>query len=131
MFLELVKVLRKVLEKTCLDGPILRELCCFGQYQKAFLLFWLLDKKKGEHVQDSLENETVEIIEKIKKTKKIVYEQEIFIWFLTNAVYVNRIRKFFSVYFELITFEKTSKPSNRTLILNLKNIQNGFNRENH
>lgn len=132
MFLELVKVLRKVLEKTCLDGPILRELCYFSQYQKAFLLFWLfIRQKKGEHVQDSLENETVKINEKIKKSKKIVYEQEIFIWLLTNAVYVNRIRKFFSVYFELITFEKTSKPSNRTLILNLKNIQNGFNRENH
>ena len=64
-------MLRKVLEKTCLDGPILRELCCFGQYQKAFLLFWLfIRQKKGEHVQDSLENETVEINEKIKKSKK-------------------------------------------------------------
>ena len=109
----------------------IKRVMLFRSIPESFFIVLAVRQKKGEHVQDSLENETVEIIEKIKKTKKIIYEQEIFIWLLTNAVYVNRIRKFFSVYFELITFEKTSKPSNRTLILNLKNIQNGFNRENH
>lgn len=103
----------------------IKRVMLFRSIPESFFIVLAVRQKKGEHVQDSLENETVEIIE------KIVYEQEIFIWLLTNAVYVNRIRKFFSVYFELITFEKTSKPSNRTLILNLKNIQNGFNRENH